>query len=290
MDDAATLLLVDGMAAVYRAFFAIRNLKNSSGVPTNAVFGFVRMLEQLVKAWRPTHLAVVFDGGLPAERLELVSDYKANRPPMPDALRAQLDSINEYLDAASIPNVRLDSCEADDVIATIAAQAAESCSRTLLATHDKDLFQLVNENTLIVPLAGKPEAMGPDEVAAKTGVRPEQIVDWLALIGDSADNIKGVPGVGPKTATKLLTEFGDVSQVWPHVEDIKGDALRRALKDNRDLVLRNKKMVRLDTAVAGVPDWHTFKVKNQTAGPLLAFFERMEFHAMAKALREPELF
>jgi DNA polymerase-1 len=287
---ASTLLLVDGMAAVYRAFYAIRNLKTSIGMPTNAIFGFIRMLEQLVKIWQPTHLAVVFDGGLPPERLELAADYKANRAPMPDDLRSQLDPINEYLAAAAIPSVRMDACEADDVMATLAAQAGSADDHVLLATHDKDLFQIVGGAVQIVPIAGKADAMGSSEVAAKTGVRPEQIVDWLALIGDSADNIKGVPGVGPKTATKLLVEFGDVSGVWEHLDEISGEKLRKSLGESRELVERNQRMVKLSTSIPDVPDWHGFEVTTPGAGQLLAFYERMEFHALARALREPELF
>jgi len=285
-----TLLLVDGMAAVYRAFFAIKSLKTADGRPSNAIYGFVRMMEQLVKCWRPTHLAVVFDGGVPAERLELVPEYKANRAPMLDEMRVQLAGINEYLAASEIPSVRLSACEADDVMATLAVRAAAESTQVLLATHDKDLFQLVNSDTHIVPVAGSPDRMGPDEVFSKTGVRPSQIVDWLALIGDSADNIKGVPGVGPKTATKLLAAYGSVDALWGHLDEVSGDKLRKSLADSRELVARNQRMVKLDTAVAGVPEWSGFQVAPGAIGPLLLFYKKFEFHALAQALREPELF
>ena len=286
----ATLLIVDGMAAVYRAFFAIKNLKRSDGKPTNAIFGFIRMMDQLVKSWRPTHLVVVFDGGVPLERLELVPDYKANRASMPEDLRSQLEGINTYLAAASIPSVCLDACEADDVMATLASRAVEAKALVLLATHDKDLFQLVDARTRIVPVAGHAEAMGPAEIAAKTGVNPEQIVDWLALIGDSADNIKGVPGVGPKTATKLLSAYGNVKGVWDHLDEVAGEKLKQSLAASRELVVRNQRMVKLDTAVEGTPDWSRFGVRPAAVGQLLAFYEKFEFSAFAQALREPELF
>ncbi len=286
----ATLLVVDGMAAVYRAYFAIKNLKRSDGQPTNAIFGFIRMMDQLVKAWRPTHLVVVFDGGIPPSRLELVPEYKANRSAMQDDMRSQLAGINEYLAAAAIPSVRLDACEADDVMATLAAQAGAVDARVLLATHDKDLFQLVDARTQIVPVAGHADAMGPDEIRAKTGVSPEQIVDWLALIGDSADNIKGVQGVGPKTATKLLTAYGNVDGLWAHMDEVAGEKLKQALDGSRALVERNQRMVKLDAAVAGTPDWSQFPVTSAAVGPLLAFYEEFEFFALAQRLREPELF
>ena len=285
-----TLLVVDGMAAVYRAFFAIKNLKTSAGHPSNAVFGFVRMMDQLVKAWNPTHLVVVFDGGLPAERMELVPDYKANRSPMPDELRMQLDGINEYLEAASVPSVRLNACEADDVMATLAVRAACDETKVLLATHDKDLFQLVNENTMIVPVTGKREFMGPHEIELKTGVQPSQIVDWLALIGDSADNIKGVAGVGPKTATKLLTAYGSIEALWPHIDELHGDKLKASLAGSRDIVLRNQKMVKLYTSLEGIPAWEDFEITAASINKLLKFYDKFEFYDFAKSLREPELF
>ncbi len=286
----STLLLVDGMAVVYRAFFAIRNLKTTAGEPSNAIFGFIRMVEQLVKVWCPSHLIVVFDGGIPAERLALVPEYKANRAAMPDELRMQLAGINEYLAAASIASVRLNDCEADDVMATLAARAADEATQVLLATHDKDLFQLVDANTKIVPVAGSADAMGPDEVLAKTGVAPSQIVDWLALIGDSADNIKGVRGVGPKTASKLLGRYDDVDAIWSNLDAIDGARLKQTLSESRDIVERNQRMVMLDTAVEGVPDWSQFPVAAASVGRLIAFHEKYEFHALARALREPELF
>jgi len=285
-----TLLVVDGMAAVYRAFYAIKNLRTSDGRPSNAIFGFIRMMDQLVKAWAPSHLVVAFDGGLPAERMELVPDYKGNRSPMPDDLRVQLDGINEYLEAAAVPSVRLDACEADDVMATLAVRAAGSDTRVILATHDKDLFQLVNESTVIVPVTGRKEFMGPDEIVAKTGVKPDQIVDWLALIGDSADNIKGVPGVGPKTATKLLNEYGSIEGIWPHLDDIQGAKLKESLADSRDIILRNRKMVKLYTDLDGILDWKEFRVSRAAVNKLLKFYDRFELYDFARNLREPELF
>ncbi len=285
-----TLLLVDGMAAVYRAFYAIKNLQTRNGEPSNAIFGFVRMIDQLKKAWSPSHLVVVFDGGSPPERLQLVPEYKGNRSPMPDEMRLQLDGINEFLEASSIPSVRRDACEADDIMATLAVRAADKETRVLLATHDKDLFQLVNENTQIVPVTGKREMMGNEEILTKTGVDPEQIVDWLALIGDSADNIKGVPGVGPKTAAKLLVEFGCVDKMWSHVNELNGNKLRESLGASRDIVERNQKMVKLYTDLNGIPDWQEFGIKQPQVARLLKFYDKFELHDFAKKLREPELF
>lgn len=285
-----TLLLVDGMAAVYRAFYAIKNLRTTTGKPSNAIFGFVRMIEQLKKSWSPSHFVVVFDGGLPPERMTLVPEYKGNRSPMPDDMRSQFEGINEYLESSSIPSIRRDLCEADDLMATLAVHASSNDTRVLLATHDKDLFQLVNQNTQIVPVTGKREIMGNDEIIKKTGVTPRQIVDWLALIGDSADNIKGVPGVGPKTAAKLLVEFGSVDEIWEHINEMPANKLRESLDASREIVERNLKMVTLYTDLKDIPDWQDYEIKAPLVGKLLKFYDKFEFHDFAKTLREPELF
>jgi len=284
------LLLVDGLAGAYRFFHAIRGLNTQAGEPVNAVFGFVRMMQMLDRAWKPTHRAVVFDGGTPPARLALVPDYKAHRKPMPDALREQLPVLNAYLEAAGIGALRLDACEADDVIATLARRAADAGSDVMIATGDKDLFQLVDDHVRIVSLAGEPTAMDAEAVACKTGVRPGQIPDWLALTGDAADNIKGVPGVGPKTAAKLLNAFPNLQAVYAQLEAVESPRLRQVLADSRDIVERNLKMVRLDCDVPGVADWRTLQRNPEPVRSLLEFYHRYELHAFANSLRTPELF
>lgn len=284
------LLLVDGLAGAYRFFHAIRGLSTKAGEPVNAVFGFVRMMQQLVQAWNPTHLAVVFDGGTPPARLALVPDYKAHRKPMPDELKTQLPVLNAYLAAAGIEAMRFDACEADDVLATLARRAADDDCEVMIATGDKDLYQLVDGHIRIVSLAGEPTAMDAGAVERKTGVRPEQIPDWLAMTGDAADNIKGVPGVGPKTAAKLLNSFADLETVYARIEAVESPKLRQVLADSRAIVERNLKMVRLDCEVPGVPDWHSLKRKPEPVRDLLDFYRRYEFTAFANSLMSPELF
>ena len=160
------LLLVDGMAGVYRAFYAIRDLSTRDGRPTNAIFGFIRMVRQLREHWAPTHWGVVFDGGLPEQRTQLLETYKAQRPSMPDPLRQQLDGVNTYLDAAGIWTLRVDGQEADDVMAALVRQADPEMDEVLLATNDKDMYQIVNDRVTLVGLAGKGARMGPAEVRA----------------------------------------------------------------------------------------------------------------------------
>ena len=201
----STFLIIDGTAVAYRAFYAIAGLTSPSGQPTNAVFGFIRMLRQLERNLRPTHRVVVFDGGLPAERVEKCPEYKAQRTPMPDDLRSQFKPMEEFLESARIPAVRVEGQEADDVMATLTRQARAQGWDVVMATSDKDMFQLVTDHVRLVAPSKANEQMGPKEVFEKTGVWPEKVVDWQALTGDTVDNIAGVPGIGAKTAARLLT-------------------------------------------------------------------------------------
>lgn len=249
------LLLIDGLAVAYRAFHAIPPLSSRAGVPTNALFGFVKMLAGLERQVVPTHLAVVWDGGLPAERMELLPTYKANREPMPEALEAQLPWIDRYLGTRSIPAVRLDGVEADDALATIGQAAARDGARVWIATNDKDLFQLVSDILLLVSPSKGLETMSPAEVRAKTGVDPERIPDWLALVGDAADNIPGVPGIGPKTAAKLLAQFPSVGELVARVDEVESEKIRAAVREHAADLQRNLRMTTLHLDVPGVPDW-----------------------------------
>lgn len=281
-----TLLLVDGTGVAYRAFYAIRSLSTRSGRPTNAVFGFIKMLQQLGELWKPTHRAVVFDGGLPKERMEKLPTYKAQREPMPDALRGQFEAIEEYLRRSEVPSLRLEGEEADDVIATLAARAAERGMEVVVASSDKDLYQLVGERVAMVAPSKAGARMGPAEVAEKTGVPPERIVDWLALTGDSVDNIPGVPGVGAKTAAKLLSEFGSLDGLWARLGEVGSERIRQALEASRETVARNLELVRLRRDLPLGADWDAMRVRPPDAGRLLPFYEEMEFGSMARAMRD----
>jgi len=288
-----TLILVDGTAVLYRAFYAIPALATKSGKPTNAVFGFIRMLRQIAAVWSPSHWAVAFDGGLPEDRLALLGDYKAQRKPMPDALREQIPVVEDYLDRAKVARVRLDRQEADDIMASLAAQAECEAESILLATGDKDMYQLVSEKVGIVPVAGKNAvntAMGPDEVRHKTGVGPAQIVEWLALTGDTSDNIPGVPGIGEKTAAKLLGQYGSVENLWKHLEQIPSERMRQSLRENRDLILRNMQMVRLRRDLDCPLNWDHLKVRRPDGASLMPFFEECEFYSLAREQSEQSLF
>lgn len=290
---AKTLILVDGTAVLYRAFFAIPALATKAGRPTNAVFGFIRMLKQIAAVWSPSHWVVAFDGGLPEERMAMQKDYKAQRKPMPDALRAQIPLVEEYLERSGVTWIRQDHQEADDVMASLVARSESEAETVLLATGDKDMYQLVNEKIRIIPVAGKntpTAAMGPEEVQAKTGVKPSQVVEWLALTGDTADNIPGVPGIGSKTAAKLLEHGNTVETIWGHLEQVGSERLRQALQENRDLVLRNIEMVTLRRDLPCVLEWDRWAVRRPEVSRLLPFLQDCEFHSMARELSEQSLF
>lgn len=242
----ALLLIVDGHAYAYRAFHAIRELSASDGSPTNAIYGFVKMLGRMRAQVRPTHLVVIWDGGLAAERTASLPGYKAQRPPMPTALASQLDGIGEYLQAAGIASFCREGVEADDWIARVARGAVLAGARVVIASSDKDFMQLVTDRIGLLNPNDKTERIWTAaEVREKTGVEPEQIVDWLSLIGDSVDNIPGVPGVGPKTATALLQQFGSVERLYARLEEVASERVRRNLQAAQGAVLRNQQLVRL---------------------------------------------
>lgn len=268
----------------YRAFYAVRGLSTRAGRPTNALFGFVRMLKQLEAHWRPDRIVVAFDGGSPAHRLEKCPEYKAQRAPMPDELRSQLPLINAFLEAAGVPMVLLKGQEADDVIATLADRAAQAGATVLLATSDKDLMQLVNGRIRIVPPTKADEEMGPAGVLAKTGVQPEQIVDWLALIGDTSDNIPGIHGVGPKTATKLIAQFGSLSACLAQADRIESETLRAKVQAGKTVAETNVQLMTLDKNVPGVPGWGEIPAPAPDPAKLKAFFEQYELHKFAAEL------
>jgi DNA polymerase-1 len=240
------LLIVDGHAYAYRAFHAIRELRSPSGQPTNAIYGFVKMLEKMRQALEPTHLIVVWDGGLSAERLAALPDYKAQRAEMPADLRPQLDEIGKYLNAAGVAGYCGDGIEADDYIACLARRAAVAGWRVVIASSDKDFMQLVSpEIGLLNPNDKTGAVWTREQVFAKTGVEPEQVADWLALMGDAVDNIPGVPGVGPKTAAELLKQFGSVEKLFDRLDEVKSEKLRAAVRAAAPVIRRNQELVRL---------------------------------------------
>ncbi len=286
-----SILICDGHNMAYRAFFAIRNLSTAAGIPTNAVFGFVREFCRMTAKLAPSHLVMVFDGGLPERRKALLDSYKAQRPHMPEELRSQMALIRRYLDCANIYTICLDGEEADDVMATIAMKAeADGARRVVMATNDKDMYQVVSSRIAMYSTTGGIGLMGPEDVKNKTGVLPGLIPEWLALMGDSADNIPGITGVGPKTASKLLNRFGSIDEVYANIEMVESERIRSNLKAGRGLLERNVSLTKLITDLKFKIEWDEMAATSPDHGRLLSFFEEMEFHRMAKDMREPQLF
>jgi len=282
--------MVDGTGHLYRSFFGIKSLSTRDGTPTNAVFGFIRAIHQFQQIWKPTHLVVAWDGGSPAERLARLPTYKSQRPPMPDALRGQIPPIMEYLERAAVTVVRLDRQEADDVLASLAAWAsAEGADEVLIASSDKDLFQLVDDRVCLIAASRDEPKVGREAVRTKTGVYPDQIVDWLALTGDAVDNIPGVEGLGPKTAAKLLGQFGSLDSLWERLAEVESERIRGRLAEARALVENNVHLVRLRRDLDCSPGWGALAVQPESPARLRAFYERLEFHSLLKGLEQPTL-
>jgi DNA polymerase-1 len=281
------LLIVDGHAYAYRAFHAIRGLCSPDGQPTNAVYGFIKMLAKMRAAMEPTHLIVVWDGGLDAGRTASLPEYKAHRPEMPEDLRKQLDEMAAYLKAAGIASYCREGVEADDYIACLARHAAETGMEVVIASSDKDFMQLVSGRIGLLNPNDKSEMIWTDEqVRAKAGVEPPQVVDWLGLMGDSVDNIPGVPGVGPKTAAELLNQFGSVRVLYERLDEVKSEKLRVALRASADVVRRNCELVRLrdDLPCEFSPD--KLAEKPADIGRLRQLYQRWGFKTLLAALGE----
>jgi DNA polymerase I len=290
------LLIVDGHAYAYRAYHAIRELQSPSGRPTNAIFGFVKMLAKLRAAAGATHLIVVWDGGLSAERTAALPEYKAHRPPMPDSLEVQLDEMVEYLAAAGIASFCQDGVEADDYIACLARHAVNAGMEVVIASSDKDFMQLISDRVGMLNPSDKTETIWHEpEVRAKTGVEPSQVVDWLSLVGDSVDNIPGVPGVGTKTATTLLGRFGSVNGLYARLGEVESERLRAALKGAEADVRRNLELVRLKDNLPCEFVVGELSPKSADEVRLAGLFQRWGFRTMlaeleARCVRQEVLF
>ena len=281
----ARLLIVDGHAYAYRAFYAIRALRSPTGAPTNAIYGFIKMLAKMRATLSPTHVIVVWDGGLNQERIAALPEYKAQRPEMPADLSGQMDEIVAYLGAAGIASFCQEGVEADDYIACLARRAAHEEIEVVIASADKDFMQLVSPRIGLFNPNDKSETIwGAEQVRAKTGVNPGQIVDWLALIGDAVDNIPGVPGVGPKTAAELLNQFGSVAELYRRLPEVKSERLRTALGAAAELVHRNVELVRLKEELPCEVEMDELAEKPANADALQAMFARWGFRSMLAEL------
>ncbi|WP_334323434.1 DNA polymerase I [Gilliamella apicola] len=235
MPNNTPIILIDGSSYLYRAFFACPPLTNAKGEPTGAIFGVINMIRSLINQYNPTHIAVVFDAKGGSFRNEIYSEYKATREAMPENLRPQIEPIHTILKAMGLPLLCIEGVEADDVIGTLARQAERENLDVLISTGDKDMAQLVSDKITLINTMNN-AVLDPKGVMDKFGVPPEKIIDYLALRGDSSDNIPGVPGVGEKTAQSLLTEFTSVKDIYTRLEDIEKLSIRGAKSLKQKLI------------------------------------------------------
>jgi DNA polymerase-1 len=242
------LVLVDGSSYLYRAFHAMPSLSNSKGMPTGAAYGITNMLRKLLAVYDPTHLAVIFDAKGKTFRDDLYAEYKANRPPMPDDMRQQLDPIRALVKALGIPLLEVPGVEADDVIGTLAVQGKKDGFGVTISTGDKDMAQLVNKTVTMVNTMDD-SLLDPKGVEAKFGIAPGQMVDYLTLVGDAVDNVPGVPKVGPKTAVKWLKEYGTLDDVMENADNI-GGKIGENLRECLDRLPLSRQLVTIKCDVA----------------------------------------
>ena len=276
------LILVDGSSYLFRAFHALPPLTTSKGQPTGAVKGVINMIKSLINSYPDSYVAIVFDAKGKTFRNDMYSEYKANRPPMPDDLRSQIEPIHLIIKAMGLPLIVVDGVEADDVIGTLAQQAWEQSMPTLISTGDKDLAQLVNEHVTLLNTMTN-ETLDIEGVNKKFGLPPEKIIDYLALMGDKADNIPGVPGVGPKTAVKWLDEYGSLEGVIQNAEAVKGK-IGEKLRDNLEQLGLSHELatIKLDVELDFGPKDLVHEEENKPE--LLALYKQMEFRSWIKEL------
>ena len=283
------LFLVDGSGYIFRAYHALPPLtRKSDGLQVNAVLGFCNMLWKLLaemKDDKPTHLAVVFDKSEKTFRTDFYPDYKAHRPDAPDDLIPQFPLIREAVHAFEIPCLEQAGYEADDLIATYARLASEAKATTTIVSSDKDLMQLVGNGVTMYDTM-KDRRIGRAEVIEKFGVGPEKVIEVQALIGDSSDNVPGVPGIGVKTAAQLIGEYGDLETLLKRAKEIKQDKRRQSLIDNAEIARISKRLVTLDQNVPLDVPVDQLAVHEPDYKHLIAFLKAMEFNTITRRVAE----
>jgi DNA polymerase-1 len=282
------LFLLDAYALIFRSYYAfIRNPRiTTAGMNTSAVFGFLLTLEELLAKQKPTHIAVVFDPPGPTFRHDLYPEYKANRDATPEDIKIAVPYIKRILDGFRIPVIEITGFEADDVIGTLARKAAEAGYRTYMMTPDKDFAQLVTENVLMYRpgrSGGEAEIWGPEEIVREYGVKPESIIDLLGLMGDTSDNIPGAPGIGPKTARKLISEFGGIENLLGNTSKLSGKQ-KEAVEENREQILLSKRLATIEQNVPVEFRHEQFHRQEPDIAMLKKVYGELEFRTMASKL------
>jgi DNA polymerase-1 len=280
-------LIIDGMSQAYRAYFAIRGLATSRGLPTNAVYGFAIMLKRVLEKYPPDHICVALDSPEPTVRHSQYNLYKAKRKKMPPDLVEQMPYLRKFCRAMRIPVLEIPGQEADDIIATIATRALDVGLYPVIVTLDKDLYQLVDP-ILILNTSKDDLIVDREKVHELFGVSPEQIPDLLALWGDTSDNIPGAPGIGEKTARDLIQRFGSVESLLDRVAEVQNAKQRASLTENRQQVVMSKQLVIVDSKLPIDVDWEQFKVQPPDRAALMPLLKELEFTGLIKEYLPPE--
>ncbi len=285
--DRGTLFLIDGSNNFYRCYYAIRGLSNSSGLATNAVYGFIQMLRKLVKDHQPQSLAVAFDISGSTFRHKQFEDYKKDRKPMPDDLAVQIPFIYEVCEGFGIPVLTIEEFEADDLIGSLACKARDMGYEVVIATSDKDFFQMVGDGIRLFH-TGREVMYDAEGVKEVFGLAPDQVVDVMAIWGDSIDNIPGVPGIGEKGAKALIAEFGTLDNLYEQVDQVKKTAHREKLKAHREQALMSRDLARIRCDLDVPVDIEALRVGAPDRAKLHDLFSRLEFQSlMQEFLPEP---
>ncbi len=273
------VVVVDSHSLIYQVFHAMAPMTSPDGRTIHAVYGFTRDILDIIKKYQPDYLICAFDRSEVTFRNELYDQYKAHRDPMPDELRSQIPMIRQLVDALEIPILDLDGFEADDILATISASVDQAGGYCWLVTSDKDCRQLLSERVNLLNLR-KHKFYGPAELIEDWGIRPDQVVDFQAMVGDKADNVPGIATIGPKTATQLLAEFDTLEGVLANTDKIKGKKAER-IRESVDVALLSQKLVRLDTAVPIDVPWRQAKVKSIDSTNAMKLCEEFGFRSLA---------
>ena len=282
MTNEDTLFLVDGSSYIYRAYYAIRNLSSPTGHPTNAIYGFTHMLLKLLRDYKPRYLAVVFDVGRTTFRTKLYPDYKANRAETPDDLKVQMAPIRDVTRAFNIPVLELAGFEADDIIGYLADHFSANGGKVMVVTGDKDLMQIVTDRVTLLDTM-KDKVSGVTDVIERFGVQPEKVADILGLAGDTSDNIPGVPGIGEKTAIKLIAEFGSLDNLLERCGEVKGKNGEK-LREFRDQALLSRHLATIERNVPLEIDINGLFIREPDREALSALFRLYGFTSLTKEL------
>jgi len=279
--------LIDGSAYVYRAFHGVKSLSNSKGMPTNAVFGFINILRRLIREKNPKYLAVAFDSRGKVFRHAMYPDYKANRPPMPNELAVQVPHIRNFIRYSHILCLEESGIEADDLIASAARLLSGRGYKVVVVSGDKDLLQLVGDSVVMWdPMSDK--LMDEGAVSAKYQVTPDLLLEMFALIGDSADNVPGVPGIGPKSAEKLISEFGSLEGLYDGIDNMKPSKMKERLKEHRDAAFLSRELIRLKEDAKVPEELESYALRQADDTKLAELYSELEFSTFLKEIDTSE--